>query len=176
MLFYLRQGREPGHLPRKLQMELVDNANTIMKPVTMVAGLALTAFAIDRTVTAIVFLLSYVWKQLDPSSIDGPEHHEAERTYKLVYVSLASILALTAYHFVFHIGSVFAALDFQPNATLDAVVTTLVLVGGSERVAALLKVPGGEKAPAPPPPVQVAGSVMLVSDSANTEHKTAGMA
>jgi len=150
----------------------LDSANSVMKPVTVIAGLALTAFVIDRVVTAFLFLLSYFWEQFDPTLFDGHERAEAERLYKLVYFSLASILAIGAYHYIFHAGAVFAALDFQANSVLDAIVATLVLVGGAERVAAMLKAPDGEKSHEPPPPVQVAGSVMLVSDSGSAEQKT----
>lgn len=153
-------------------MEIVDSASTVMKPVTVLAGLALTAFVIDRLVTAFLFLLSYFWEQFDPTLFDGHERAEADRIYKLVYFSLASILALAAYHYIFRPGAVFAALDFQPNSVLDAVVATLVLVGGADRIAALLKPPEGEKSSAPPPPLQVAGSVMLVTDAASGEQKT----
>ncbi len=147
--------------------------NGVMKPVTIVAGIAVAAFVIDRTVTAVLFLLAYVWKQLDPAGVEAAERNEAERSYKLVYFSLVSILAISVYQFVFVKGSVFAALGFQPNRTLDAIVTTLVLVGGSERVAALLKVPEADKpSESPPPPVQVAGSVTLVTDAPN-QHKAA---
>lgn len=146
-----------------------------MKPVTIVAGVAITAFVVDRIVTAVLFLLSYFWKQFDPALLEAEERAEAQRTYKLVYFSMATALAVCAYHFVFAKQSVFAVLEFQPNHMLDAIVTTLLIVAGAERVAALLKVPEAEEgAESPPPPIQVAGSVTLVPDHAVKGKTAAG--
>ena len=109
-----------------------------LDPVTVVAAIAIAAFAIDRVVTAFLFLASYRWKWADPASVDANHRVEAEKNYKLAYYILASILGLLVYS----LGniSVFFALGMAPNLFFDALVTVLVLVGGSDRVAALLKV------------------------------------
>jgi len=132
-------------------------------PVTILAAIAIAAFAIDRTVTALLFLLSYLWKPADPASLQGEARGKAERSYKLVYFTLAGVLALGVWHF----GSlsVFSALGFPHNPPLDAFITMLVLAGGSDRIAALLKVPDAAKTSKPPAePIQIAGTVTLVSD------------
>lgn len=130
-------------------------------PVMIAAGIAIAAFAIDRFVSAFLFLISYRWKWADPSSIEGSAHTQAEKTYKLAYYSLAAALAMT----VFLLGnlSVFMALGFQRNQLLDAIITTLVIVCGTDRVAALLKGPGLDKASQPEsPPVRITGTLMLL--------------
>jgi hypothetical protein len=134
-----------------------------LDPVTLVAALAIAAFAIDRLVSALLFLLSYAVKWADPSQVDAAAHERAERSYKLAYFTLACLLALAVYFY----GnlSVFTALGFPPNRIFDALLTMLVLVGGCDRVAALLKAPDAaklSKAAAPAPaPIQIAGTVTL---------------
>jgi len=58
---------------------------------------------------------------------------------------------------------VFSALGLPPNLFFDALVTVLVLVGGSDRVAALLKVPdAGTTAKSVEKPLVVTGTLTLV--------------
>lgn len=146
----------------------------MVEPVSIVIKILIASFAIDRTVTVCLFLLAFFWQSLDPASVDADERYDAERSYKLVYYTLATIVAIAVYMFVFKTGGVFAGLGYKPHPILDAVLTTLVLVGGSERLAALMSIPGADKASdSPPPPVQLAGHVMLVPDSAVKEKKAA---
>ncbi len=148
-----------------------------LDPVTLLAALAIAAFAIDRTVAAFLFLLSYVWKSADPACLQGETRVQAERSYKLIYFALACALALVIYFF----GrlSVFTALGFPRNPLLDAFITMLVLVGGSDRIAALLKVPEASKAPRPAPqPILITGTLTLIGDGAQShvaDKKTAGV-
>jgi hypothetical protein len=131
-------------------------------PVMIAAGIVIAAFAIDRFVSAFLFLISYRWKWADPVSIEGTGHIQAEKTYKLAYFSLAAALALA----VFLKGnlSVFAALGFQRSELLDAIITTLVIVGGTDRVAALLNGPSLDKTHQPESqPVRIAGTVTLLT-------------
>jgi hypothetical protein len=150
-----------------------------LDPVTMVAAIAIGAFAIDRTVTACLFLLSFRWKWADPSSVDGPFRAQAEKSYKLIYFVMASILGLAVY--VYGNLSIFSALGFPPHRLADAFLTTLVLVAGSDRVAALLKVPdaGGAAPKTADEPIHISGTVTLVSpaEAKHTgERKSAGEA
>jgi hypothetical protein len=142
-----------------------------LDPVTMVAAIAIAAFAIDRTVTACLFLLSFRWKWADPSAIDGPARAQAEKSYKLIYFVMACILGLAVY--VYGNLSIFSALGFPPNRLADAFLTTLVLVAGSDRVAALLKVPntGGGAPKTADEPIHISGTVTLLSPA---EAKLAG--
>lgn len=148
-----------------------------LDPVTMVAAIVIAAFAIDRTVTAFLFLLSFGWKAADPASLDGVLRAQAEKSYKLLYFGLSCLLALAVYFY----GnlSVFSALGFPPHRLADAFLTMLVLVAGSDRIAVLLKVPdAGHAAPKPSEdPIQISGTVTLVpqaeADLAG-RHKSAG--
>ena len=136
-----------------------------LDPVTLLAAIAIAAFAIDRTVTALLFLLSYVWKSADPALVPVDVRVQAERSYKLAYFLLACALALVVYFY----GklSVFSVLGFPHNPVLDAFITMLVLVGGSDRISALLKIPDPGKTSKPPAePIQITGTVTLVGDSA----------
>lgn len=108
---------------------------------------------------------------------DGPIRTKAEKSYKLVYFVLACILALVVY--VYGNLSIFSALGFPPHRLADAFLTTLVLVAGSDRVAALLKVPdaGGGAPKTADEPIQISGTVTLVSAAEATlagERKSAG--
>ena len=136
-----------------------------LEPVTMVAAIVIAAFAIDRTVTACLFLLSFGWKWADPASVEGPVRARAEKSYKLLYFVLACILALVVY--VYGNLSIFSALGFPPHLLADAFLTTLVLVAGSDRVAALLKVPdaAGSAAKTSDEPIRISGTVTLVSQA-----------
>lgn len=127
-----------------------------------VAAILIASFVIDRFVTAFLFLLSYRWQWADRGSLDGSLRSEAEKKYKLWYFALASLLAVLV--FVFGKLSVFFALGLPPNPLLDGIVTTIVLVAGSDRVAALLKgqdVGGTSKVP--DPPIEIRGTVTLES-------------
>ncbi len=146
-------------------------------PVMIAAGIVLAAFAIDRLIRAFLFLISYRWKWADPFSIEGPAQIQAEKTYKLAYFSLAAVLALA----VFLKGnlSVFVALGLQRNELLDAIITTLVIVGGTDRVSALLERPVSDKAPLPESqPIRIAGTVTLLTPaegSLEVANKKAGI-
>jgi hypothetical protein len=130
--------------------------------VTAIALILIASFAIDRIVTATMFLLSFLIPPLDPGSIEGlGARARAEKLYKLVYVTTAAVLAVGV---VAHYGGVriLAALGMAPDPWLDTILTGIVLVGGSDRIAALLKLPGasdGERAA--PPPIQITGRLTL---------------
>jgi hypothetical protein len=146
-----------------------------LDPVTLLAALTIAAFAIDRTVAALFFLLAYVWRAADPSSLRGEARAKAERSSKLVYMTIAGALALAVWYFG-HL-SVFTALKFPAHPILDAFVTVLVLAGGSDRISELLKAPGegGGASKPEPEPIRIAGTVTLVNDAAPAtgEKKTA---
>jgi hypothetical protein len=132
-----------------------------LDPTTTVAAIVIASFAIDRLVTAFLFLLSYRWAWADPASLDSPARSQGERRFKLWYFVLAILLAALVF-----IGgglSVFSALGFPPNTLLDGLVTTIVLVAGSDRLAALLKVPDrGKASTGSDRPIQLTGTVTLM--------------
>lgn len=146
-----------------------------LDPVTVVAAIAIAAFAIDRIVTAFLFLASYRWHWADPASVDTSQRVEAEKNYKLAYYLLASILGLLVYG----LGSisVFFALGLPPNLFFDALVTVLVLVGGSDRVGALLKLTdAGTPAKSVEKPVEVTGTLTLVPPPEEKQSPAKGLA
>ena len=130
--------------------------------VTAIALILIASFAIDRIVTATMFLLSFAIPPLDPGSIESPgARMRAEKLYKLVYVTAAAVLAVGV---VAYYGGVriLSALGIPADPVLDTILTGIVLVGGSDRIAALLKIPGaseGERAA--PPPIQITGKLTL---------------
>jgi hypothetical protein len=130
--------------------------------VTAIALILIASFAIDRIVTATLFLLSFVIPSLDPAGIEGlGARARAEKVYKLVYVTIAGVLAVGV---VAHYGGVrlLSALGLAPDPVLDTILTGIVLVGGSDRIAALLKLPGAAEAEhAAPPPIQITGRLTL---------------
>jgi hypothetical protein len=130
--------------------------------VTAIALILIASFAIDRIVTATLFLLSFLIPSLDPGSIESlGARMRAEKVYKLVYVTTAAVLAVGV---VAHYGGVriLAALGMAPDPVLDTILTGIVLVGGSDRIAALLKLPGASDAErAAPPPIQITGRLTL---------------
>jgi hypothetical protein len=136
-------------------------------PVIVIAGITIAAFAIDRLVTGGLFLLSATGigpKWADPEDVGKNERRDAEKKYKVAYYTAAGILALAVY--VFGNLSVFGALGIQGSKLLDAMVTILVIVGGTDRVASLLKGSGSDDEPKESDkPVQISGSVMLVPPS-----------
>jgi hypothetical protein len=130
--------------------------------VTAIALILIASFAIDRIVTAAIFVLSFASPSLDPTTIENPSQRaKAEKQYRLLYVVLAGVLAIFV---VAHYGGVriLSALGIATEPLLDTVLTGIVLVGGSDRIAAVLKFPGvtGAERPAPPP-IQITGRVTL---------------
>ena len=130
--------------------------------VTAIALILIASFAIDRIVTAALFLLSFVIPWLDPGSVESPgARARAEKLYKLVYVTIAGVLAVGV---VAQYGGVrlLSALGMASDPLLDTFLTGIVLVGGSDRIAALLKLPGAPDAErAAPPPIQITGKLTL---------------
>ncbi len=138
--------------------------------ISAIAVILIASFAIDRVVTGLLFLLSFVksWRQYfpDPTAQEGEERAASERKLKLAYFVFAGILGIAL------LGGygkmrIFAASGF-PDVPwwLDALATGLILMGGADRVAAFLNMGGplGEKAA--PQPIQISGKIVL-EDSGN---------
>jgi hypothetical protein len=129
-----------------------------------VAVILVAAFAIDRIVTAILFLLSF-WGRWDdrfnPLKKTGElERERAQRWQKLAYFAFAGvfsvivIIALDGKGILYHIG-------FKQH-WIDLVLTALILMGGAERLAELLKGPGASSSSASSdPPITITGTLQL---------------
>ena len=111
-----------------------------------IAVVVIIAFAIERTVTAVLFLLpfNHTWARYfpDPASVQDPgKRIQAERRQRLIYYSLASLLGLI----IAWIGNVrlLHALGLTDSrVVLDIFVTVLVFVAGSDILAQVTKLSG----------------------------------
>lgn len=134
--------------------------------VSAIAALVIASFAIDRIATGLLFLLSFSrrWSRgfPDPASAAEPDaRRRAEKKQKLLYYVLAAILGGVVMAYCANVR-VFAALGFPTNALLDSVITGLVLMGGADRVASFMKLPGSPASAKPPPtPIEVTGRITI---------------
>jgi hypothetical protein len=108
--------------------------------VTAIALVLIASFAIDRIVTATLFLASFVGIVSDPATAGpGPAGARAEKIYKLVYFVLAGLLGVVVIAFFGNVR-ILRALGLQDaNALVDAIVTGLLLMGGAERLSGLVQ-------------------------------------
>ncbi|MCP4266119.1 MAG: hypothetical protein GY777_11190 [Candidatus Brocadiaceae bacterium] len=110
--------------------------------ISAIVVILIASFAVDRIVTGLLFLLSFIkpWNRTFPSPAttkDAFEHDSAVKRKKLIYFAFAGILAgLIVYYG--EIG-IFKALSFKDASTImDYIVTGLILMGGSDRIAAVI--------------------------------------
>jgi hypothetical protein len=137
--------------------------------IQVAALIVIASFAIDRVSGGTFFLLSLfeIWNRHfpDPATIEDPiQEQSALKRTKLAYYCLAGFLAAVLV-FKFDI-SVLKALqvgDPLQHPWLDHLFSVLVLLGGSDQIAALLKSPHAGKAPegASHQPIEVTGKLML---------------
>jgi hypothetical protein len=134
--------------------------------ISVIAFVLVGSFAIDRIVTFLLFVLAFnrKWAARFPKPAlvaDPAARARAEDAQKVVYFVFAGALAiplLAGYGQV----RVLEALGFQTNFILDTIVTGLILMGGSDRVAELLKMPGAPGVHKPEPrPITIQGTLVL---------------
>lgn len=138
--------------------------------VSVIAVIIIASFAIDRVVTALMFLLGFI-KPLkkhfgDLATIeDNAERAATEKRKKLIYYLFAGVLGVVA---VSYFGEVriFSALGFTTGPYLDSIMTGLILVAGADRVTGMLKLPGsgggGEQSASQP--IEITGKLVLEGD------------
>jgi len=142
--------------------------------IQVAALIVIASFVIDRVTGATFFLLSLLdgWSRNfpDPATLDSPgERLAAQKRTKLAYYTFVGLLA-AIFVFKFDIG-VLRALqlgDYAQHPWLDHLFSILVLMGGSDQIAALLKSPHAGKAletTTPNKPIEVTGR-LIVEDSA----------
>ena len=145
-----------------------------MKPidgVTAIAVILIASFAIDRIVTGLLFVLSFTPLVSDPKDVPEPDRRQqAEKKYKLMYFVLSGALAIPLLS-GFGGVRIFSIIGF-PNIDpiLDTVVTGLILVGGSDRVSAIIKATGasaGSGKSGGDGPIEITGRLVL-EDSSKT--------
>ena len=149
--------------------------------VSAVAVVLIASFAVDRLVTAILFLLSYHqgWKRKFPDPAQQPEgepREKAARNRKLAYFCIGAALAIPL---IAGFGKIrmLAALGFPTNQYLDILVTGLILIGGSDRVAEMLKLGGSGEAKSEAKPLNITGRLIIedthgqvIADTASRSH------
>ena len=149
---------------------------TRLDGVSAIAVLLIAAFAIDRIVSAILFLLGFipVWSQSFPEPVLEPEGKarvEAERRLKFVYFflaglfSVAVIIALSGVRTIdgtTNAGTgILYALGFQQH-WIDVVLTMLILMGGAERISeALRNIDASKAISEKPAPIEITGKLTL---------------
>jgi len=120
-----------------------------LEGVTAVAALLIASFAIERISAGVLFVLSFIrgWNNRfpDPATVADPAaRYHAERKMKIVRFVLAALIGLPLlawYGKVQILGAVgFAGID--PD--LDRLLTGVILVGGADRIAEVLKWAGAE--------------------------------
>ena len=142
--------------------------------VSALAVIVIASFAIDRITTGALFVLSFIpaWVRWfpDPQLIvkkDEIARARAEKQQKLLYFGVAALLALPLLGW-FGGVRIFSVIGFpQIDPVLDTVVTGLILVAGSDRIAGLLKTAGVTDAAAKTEsqPIQITGKLVLEEES-----------
>jgi len=138
--------------------------------VTALAVFLIASFAIDRIVTGFLFLLNFLiprWNAWfpDPASIrDAVAREFVEKRQKILYFSLAGCLGLLLSWY----GNLrlLRSVGFQTQPVIDSIVTMLILMGGSDRIAEVLKLPGapGVKK-TEPKPIEITGKLILENEA-----------
>ena len=134
--------------------------------ISAMAVVLIASFAIDRIVTGLLFLLPFLkqWERVFPDPVtvnDAVERVRAEKKQKLVYFILAGLLGIVVCWF----GKLrmFSALGFPDMPQVfDILASALILTAGSDRIAAILNLPGaveGEKTVTRP--IEITGKLVL---------------
>lgn len=144
--------------------------------VSAIAVILILSFAINRIATGLLFLLSFIgpWARFLPeAALQSTDQLriEAEKRRKLAYFAIAGILAVGVFagYGTVRILSVSGFPSINP--VLDVILTGLILVAGSERIADLLKtstttgsvLPGTSRVETKP--VEVTGTLTLIEPS-----------
>ena len=142
--------------------------------ISIVAFASLAAFAIDRMVTGVLFVLSFspAWRSFCPEPelfSTAEEKLRAERKQKAAYFAFAGVLTIIALWLLGQpILHQIAPLDGHRG--LDYFLTALVLIGGAERVGEFQK-SMGNSAVHPDPPVQIKGTLVL-EEGTTIQHRS----
>ena len=131
--------------------------------VTAIAAVLIAAFAIDRTVRALLFMLSF-WTRWAGAF---PESSESKRS-KLVYFLFAGVMGVLVIGWFGQVR-ILGALGFTTvNAYLDMLITGFVLVGGADRTEDILRKIGasgpaaaGSTSTGASQPIEITGRLVL---------------
>lgn len=125
--------------------------------VTAVALVLIASFAIDRIVTAVMFLAMLTPILHEPT----PGDVRAQKIHKLIYFVLAGTIGVVvlAYHGNLRILHAMGVEGITP--AVDAIVTGLLLMGGAERLSGVIQPGAKEKSEPTPVPIVVTGTLTL---------------
>jgi len=136
----------------------------------------IAAFAIDRLVNGLFFLLSFS-DDLRPLVSEDPAHPDegAARTRRLIYGLVAGYLGVVVVAGIlkvrlFEIIQFTPAPDGKPNAMLDTLLTGLILAGGADRLSELVKSFSGEGKKGGEKPIEITGKLVLEQPAAAKSH------
>jgi len=132
--------------------------------ITALAAILVASFVVERVTSGILFLLSLraSWNLLDPETFpEGPQRIAAQRKRKLWHFGLSAVLGVAVIAWYGNVR-LLQAIGF-PGAPplLDILFTGLLLTAGSDRVAAIVKLPEGLGAGRKSEPVQITGKLVL---------------
>jgi len=136
--------------------------------IQVAATIVIASFVIDRVTSGTFFVLSLFdgWNRIvpDPSMVADPRQKSAAQKHAtLVYYIFVAVLA-TVLVYTFDIRILEALNVKWAVPSSDRIFSVLVLMGGSDQVAALLKVPHAGKLPeatAKNQPIEVTGKLTL---------------
>jgi len=128
---------------------------------TVVALVTMASLVIDRVASGMLLLFSFSKRFPDPATAPPEGRARAEREHKLLSWAFAAALS-TLVVVVFAPVRILAALDVPTaNPLLDAVLTALVLTGGSDFVGSLLKTRAGSTPHDDPKPLELTGRLVV---------------
>jgi hypothetical protein len=134
-----------------------------MGGVSVIAFVLLLAFAIDRVVAGILFMLSWSarWRKFCPDADEVPERLQkaAARKQKLVYFVVAAPFSVLLLYFV---NSGVLSQFGMKSDSLDLFLTALIVMGGAERVSEFSNAFSTEGSKVvSEPPLQISGTLTL---------------
>jgi len=130
--------------------------------VNVIAALIIAAFAIDRIVAGLLFLIGFCGKRAqaisDPAFGSDPQSARLRQlAYFLVAAALCAAVLIELPGF-----RVLSGLGYPANSTLDTLITALIMLGGADRMSDLAgKLPEAAQTPPAPKPMEVTGRVVL---------------
>jgi|HubBroStandDraft_5_1064220.scaffolds.fasta_scaffold326556_2 hypothetical protein len=137
-----------------------------------VTVILIAAFAIDRLVTGLFFLLSFS-EDLRPLLAEDDAHpnERAGRVRRLVYALVAGYLGVVVVAGIlkvhlFEMMQIAAPSVPKPNALADTLLTGMILAAGADRLAEIVKSLGeGGKKEGADKPIRITGKLVLERDS-----------
>ena len=137
--------------------------------------IVIAAFAIDRLVTGLFFLLSFS-ADLRPLVSDDVQNRDERSTqarrllYGIVagYFGVVVVAGILRVH-LFEMTQIAGPGDAKPNALMDTLLTGMILAAGADRLSEMVKTFGGghpgEKAGGGERPIEITGKIVLEQGS-----------